>query len=175
MGAVEWDKSYDVVTVRHEANRPGRAAIEAAIRALGYGVEEPGAATGVPAPAATAPPEPPAAPAPPAVPAALRHLFEKARAEGKLVLLKFSAEWCRPCQQMSRVTLADPAVKGLLEEGFVFREVDTDQEPDLGKALGVTGIPDLRILRPEGTEVDRLIGYEPPEAFAARLRAARAR
>ncbi|MCI0341710.1 MAG: thioredoxin family protein [Planctomycetales bacterium] len=160
------------MTVRHEPGKPAREAMEEAIRSLGYGAEEPGAAP-EPAPEAAPPPEVPVPATAASVPEALRDVFEKARAEGKLVLIKFSAEWCLPCKQMSKVTLEDPAVKALVEEGFVFREVDTDKEPGIGRALGVSGIPDLRILGPDGTEVDRRVGYEPPAEFATRLRRAR--
>lgn len=90
MQAVEWDRAYDVVTVRHETDRPGRPAMDAAIQGLGYGVEEPAAA---PAATAEAPPNAPG-PAGPAsaVPEGVRDVFARARAEGKLVLLKFATE-----------------------------------------------------------------------------------
>lgn len=74
---------------------------------------------------------------------------------------------------MVRVTIADPAVQAILAEGYVFREVDADEEPDVKRAFEVSGVPDTRILRPDGTPVDRLLGFEPPEAFAERLRKAR--
>ena len=93
-----------------------------------------------------------------------------AKREGKPLVLDFSAKWCAPCQQMIRETFPDPRVAGLLE-GFVFLTVDTDEYPALAQKFGVVGMPDIRILSPEGIEVRQVLGFRDAQAFAEELEA----
>jgi len=160
---VRWDEKYEVVSLAHDPARVARKQIDAAVTGLGYGVAEPGAAAEpVEAPVSTA-----------AIPPALADLFAQAAAEGRLVVLKFTAEWCAPCRAMTRQTLGDAAVQAALADGFLLREVDTDALPEVSRHYGVGGIPDTRILRADGTGVDRVKGFEGPAPFLARLAAAK--
>ena len=93
-----------------------------------------------------------------------------AKRERKPLVLDFSAEWCAPCQQMIRETFPDPRVAGLLDN-FVFVTIDTDAYPALAQRFGVVGMPDIRILSPEGKELRHLLGFHDAESFAAELQA----
>ena len=93
---------------------------------------------------------------------------DQARRENKFLVVYFSASWCRPCQRMIRETFSDARVTPLLEQ-CVFLKVDTDEHPSLARRFGVAGLPDIRILSPDGEEVRRLRDYQSPEAFAAVL------
>ena len=42
---------------------------------------------------------------------------------------------------------------------FVFVDIDTDEQPGLAQQWGVRGIPDLRFLKPDSTEVHKVVGY----------------
>lgn len=72
-------------------------------------------------------------------------------AQGDVMLLDFSAEWCGPCRQMA------PIVARLEREGYPVRQVDVDQEPRLAKQFGIQGIPAF-VLVQDGREVDRVVG-----------------
>ncbi len=67
------------------------------------------------------------------------------------VLLDFQAPWCGPCQRMQ------PVVESLAAKGYPVRAIDKDQNPDLARRYGVTGIPCFIMLR-DGKEVDRVVG-----------------
>ncbi len=43
---------------------------------------------------------------------------------------------------------------------FVFVHIDTDHQKDVAKKFGVSGIPDLRFLTNDGTEVHKVVGYK---------------
>ena len=93
-----------------------------------------------------------------------------AKEERKPIVLDFSAEWCAPCQQMLRKTFPDPQVASLLGQ-FVFLTIDTDKYPALAMKFRVFGLPDIRILSPDGNEVRQLLGFQDAETFAEELKA----
>lgn len=73
---------------------------------------------------------------------------------------------------MSVVTFAHPEVRKLIDERFVFVEINVDHEKDAADWFEVKGIPDTYILSSDGAVVDRVLGFEEPEKFAARLKKA---
>lgn len=92
----------------------------------------------------------------------------RARAENKLVLLDFKAKWCVPCLRLEKETFADPTVAELLKQ-FVLVKIDTDEHPELAKHFGVVGLPDLRFLESDGSEVKRLTDFQDAELFTETL------
>ncbi|PSR15479.1 co-chaperone YbbN [filamentous cyanobacterium CCP3] len=57
------------------------------------------------------------------------------------VLVDFFATWCGPCQ------LLKPMLEKLAQEyDFTLAKVDIDANPELAKAFGVEGVPDVRIV-----------------------------
>ncbi len=107
-----------------------------------------------------------------AVPAPIHDALERARAEGKLVLVDFFAEWCGPCKRMEAEVYSDPRVAAVLAERYVLLKVDTDEYPAAGKPYRVTGIPDARLLAADGRQVGRIFGFQPVEAVLELLAAA---
>ena len=57
--------------------------------------------------------------------------FERARREGKLILVSVQAGWCHWCHVMNDTTYRDPEVLAVLRDHFVAVRVDSDQRPDL--------------------------------------------
>ena len=88
--------------------------------------------------------DPRAAAAPPAA-------AVQAATQGDVVLLDFAASWCGPCRQMA------PIIGEITAAGWVVRHVDADQEPDLIRRFGVTGVP-CYVLLVRGEEVGRING-----------------
>lgn len=92
----------------------------------------------------------------------------RARQEGKPVVIDFHASWCQPCQQMIKETFPDPKVVALLQR-CVFLKIDTDLHPATAKRFGVAGLPDIRILAPDGSEQKRIVGFQDAHAFSKAL------
>ncbi len=115
------------------------------------------------------------APAPHSAPqvggsADLRALFDAAQVDGRPVLIDFSAQWCPPCNLLAAEILHDPANAGDLE-GFHRIEIDVDR-PESWEAkdrYAVGGYPTLLAARPDGVEIDRLVGYPGEEAVLSWL------
>ncbi len=95
----------------------------------------------------------------------------------KPVFMDFYADWCAPCKEMDHTTFKDPAVVELSKK---FRMIKVDcTAPDATtrafmEKFGVTGMPTLIFLRPDGKELTRLrfVGYLGPEDFARYMRQA---
>jgi tetratricopeptide (TPR) repeat protein len=70
-----------------------------------------------------------------------------------------------------RETYSKKEVAQFLAKGFVPLKIDAEKGkgPELAKRYGVNGFPTLVIVDPKGEEVDRLIGYRPPQKFLAEL------
>lgn len=43
---------------------------------------------------------------------------------------------------------------------FVFCHIDVDEQKSVAQAFGTGGIPDLRFLKADGTEVHKVVGYK---------------
>lgn len=101
--------------------------------------------------------------------------FAAAQADGRLVLLDFTAVWCPPCQLLAADVLHDPA-NALDLAPFVLAKVDADAREswDIKDRYGVGGYPTLIVARADGTELDRMVGYPGEAEFIAWLDATRA-
>ncbi|MFG0242448.1 MAG: thioredoxin family protein [Phycisphaerales bacterium JB054] len=79
--------------------------------------------------------------------------FEKALADGKVVMVDFTADWCINCKAYKRLVLdRDPVLSRTQAQDVVVFEADTtsktDPANDLMEDLGITGIPHLAIYGP---------------------------
>lgn len=79
--------------------------------------------------------------------------LEKALADGKVVMVDFTADWCINCKAYKRLVLdRDPVLSRTQAQDIVVFEADTtsktDPANDLMEELGITGIPQLAIYGP---------------------------
>ncbi len=91
-------------------------------------------------------------------------VFERARAEGKLVFLDISARWCHWCHVLDRTSLADPRVVALLDASYLPVRVDTDRRPDINERYNQGGWPTTAVLLPDGRLLTGAT-YLPPDAL----------
>lgn len=89
-------------------------------------------------------------------------LFDRARREGRHVLLDLNAKWCHWCHFMERRTYAHEDVRRLVDQGYLAVKVDQDANPDLAVRYGDWGWPATIIFDPDGREVTKLRGFQRP-------------
>jgi thiol:disulfide interchange protein DsbD len=82
--------------------------------------------------------------------------IETAKAEGKPVVIDFTAEWCNACQELDEITFHDPRVAERFKS-FVAVKADMTRENDpkvlaLAKQYEVVGLPTVVFLGPDGRE-----------------------
>lgn len=92
--------------------------------------------------------------------------LEANKTDGKLLLVKYTAEWCGPCKKMDRDTFSDPSVIALLQQAGTAIEVDIDQHGKLATEAGISAIPTMVLLR-GGVEKGRKTGYMGPAEIKA--------
>lgn len=94
-----------------------------------------------------------------------------ARADGRPVMVDFTADWCVSCKEMEKRTFPDRAVVTALEP-FTLLRVDVTANDDDDKALlkrfGSFGPPTIAFFDGDGNpqEAFKLVGYVPPRDFA---------
>jgi uncharacterized protein YyaL (SSP411 family) len=100
--------------------------------------------------------------------------FARARAEGRIVLVDGSAEWCHWCHVMDATTYRDPEVRKLLAERFLPVRVDIDARPDFEERYSDWGWPATVLMTADAEEIAKYRGYMPPAKLLAALSAAAA-
>lgn len=88
-----------------------------------------------------------------------------AEAENKIVFIDFYTTWCGPCKRLDETTWKDSSVAKLLAEKSIPLKVDAEQQSALAKKYGIEAYPTLLLLKPDGAELDRIVGYREPAKF----------
>lgn len=90
----------------------------------------------------------------------------------RVLVIKFTAEWCAPCKIMDRTTLRDQQVIDWIKSNGVMIEIDADKKPELVQKFGVSGFPTMIIQR-NGSEIARRPGYIDAKRFLVWLESAK--
>ncbi len=91
--------------------------------------------------------------------------FEKALADGGVVMVDFFATWCMPCKMVA------PVIDKIAEKydgRATVGKVDIDEESDLAAAYRVQSVPSILFFK-NGQLVSTLVGARPYDTLAAEL------
>jgi thiol:disulfide interchange protein DsbD len=107
----------------------------------------------------------------------LQREITQAGAQGRTVLVDFSAKWCVSCKEMEKYTFTDAAVKAALNKTVLLRADVTDNDADdqaLLKHMGIIGPPTIAFYGLNGEERAnyRVVGFMKAGQFAVHTREA---
>jgi thiol:disulfide interchange protein len=99
-------------------------------------------------------------------------VLAKAKLNGKLVFLDFTASWCMPCKKMEAETFTDKAVGEFVHSKFIPFQVSVDQFSGLEMAAkyGVKIYPTVMVIDANGKEIRRVTGFQTAEALLLALK-----
>jgi thiol-disulfide isomerase/thioredoxin len=97
---------------------------------------------------------------------------KRAAAEGgkRMVVVDFYTTWCGPCKMLDQTTWKDQGVRDWLAKEAICLKIDAEKETALADKYWITAYPTILLLRPDGSEVDRLVGYRNAKTFLAEAR-----
>lgn len=104
----------------------------------------------------------------------LESALQQARAEGRVVMLDFYADWCVSCKEMESFTFTDPQVVRAAA-GMLLLQADVTandaQDKALLKRFGLFGPPAILFFAPDGGELRdyRVVGFMPAAEFSRHL------
>jgi outer membrane lipoprotein-sorting protein/thiol-disulfide isomerase/thioredoxin len=90
-----------------------------------------------------------------------------AEKQSKVVLIDFFTTWCAPCRKLDETTWKNEYVRAWLRENAVAIKIDAEREPALAARFGIEAYPTIVLVRPDGSELGRMVGYRAPELFLA--------
>lgn len=93
-------------------------------------------------------------------------LMQASHDNDQTVVIKFYTDWCKWCKVMADSTLPDPYVQ-LYLKNFALAHINAEVDTNTANRYGVKSYPTTLILNRQGVEIDRLVGYYPPEEFVA--------
>ncbi len=97
--------------------------------------------------------------------------LQAAAKENKLVFVDFFTTWCEPCKRLDADTFTDAGVGRLVGGAAVALKLDAEKEGlAVAKRYKVSAYPTLLLVKADGTEVDRIVGYRPPAPFTTEFR-----
>ena len=90
---------------------------------------------------------------------------KEAKKHKKVILIDFYATWCGPCKMLDKTTWKDDEVRAFLKAKTIPLKIDAEKERDLAAEYNIRSYPTIILLKADGTEINRLVGYRPPEDF----------
>ena len=99
----------------------------------------------------------------------LAEAIDKARTEQKPVMIDFITDWCRWCDTLDKNTYSDLKVATFINDNVVPIKIDAEKGEGIAiaKTYKVRGYPTILFITVDGNEIDRVLGYAPPEPFLA--------
>jgi thioredoxin-related protein len=103
--------------------------------------------------------------------------LDRAKRENKHLIVDFYTNWCGWCRRMDHDTYGDSAVATYLSAHFVLAKVNAESPKrikvgestksgiELAREFGVNSFPITWFIKPDGTKIDKLMGYQAPGPF----------
>ena len=92
-----------------------------------------------------------------------KEAFERAKKEGKPIILDIYGVWCHWCHQIEKNTYSDLNVIRMINEKFVPVRVDTDKRPDINERYNQGGWPSTVFLTADGRVITGVTYIGPRE------------
>jgi len=90
---------------------------------------------------------------------------QAAAEKNTLVFVEFNTDWCSWCRRLESETLSDRDVRNELSKLVPIQLNAETDGADAALKFGVESYPTMIFLDPSGEEVERIVGYLPPEKF----------
>ena len=100
-----------------------------------------------------------------------------AKSSGRLLLVRFNADWCVYCKEMERTVFPDPEIRQIISRYFIPAQVDIESsrltflgdteltEEDLAERFGVSTLPATGFVRADGQPILIQPGFLDAEAL----------
>jgi len=100
--------------------------------------------------------------------AELEHALERAKRQGKPVMLDFYADWCVACKEMEQFTFTDERIQSKLAEMVLLQSnvtANDDEDRALLKRFNLYGPPGIIFFGVDSKESGRVIGFQNTQKF----------
>ena len=89
----------------------------------------------------------------------------------KIILVDFETESCVWCDRLDADTFTDQKVIDFANQNLISKKIDAEKGdgPEQKKKYRVKAYPTILFLDSKGLEIDRIVGYRPPEEFLSEL------
>ncbi len=100
-----------------------------------------------------------------------KDVLAKAGTEKKPVMIDFYTDWCRWCDTLDAKTYSDARVSEFIQASIIPYKIDAEKGEgvEIAKKYEVRGYPTILLIASDGEEIDRIVGYAPPEEFLQKL------
>jgi uncharacterized protein YyaL (SSP411 family) len=96
--------------------------------------------------------------------------FNIAENEDKSIMVYFFTSWCSFCRKQEEVTFANQTIVLSLNKDFVCIQINAEKQENLENKHRIYFYPTTLFFNSNGTEVERLVGYYPPNVFLDKIK-----
>lgn len=86
-----------------------------------------------------------------------------------VVMVEFYTDWCNWCRRLQSDTLTDPEVRAELGHLVALKLNAESDGVELAKRFGIDSYPTMVFFDANGSELERILGYLPPDKFLRRV------
>lgn len=91
----------------------------------------------------------------------LDEAMSAAQLTSRVIMVDFMASWCGPCKMMDAEVFQSAPFKDKAKD-FVLVKIDVDEQKAVASKYGVSAMPTVKFLRPDGSILHEFVGYGGP-------------